>query len=961
MKTFKTLLLVTALVLMSGLTFANSNYCEKETWHFDNPAETGSAIYLTISKIDANSMYVEIESASGEAVDDLLVNGADGFSKSENDTTVTGKIRRILTATGEVPDSVSMQILWSKKEFGGMWQLGQPTFTVPFDASCTLIEDDTEAPENFTASISDTSFTSVDFTLSGTDNSGTVMYEISYDGTTVNTSGASGVEEIYTLTGLTDATAYSFSISAMDAAGNTASNNPIEIDVTTKALPVLDAAPAAPTKDAVNVISVYSDTYTSNATNLNPGWGQATVFSELDFSGNNVIKYEDLDYQGLEYTSSDVSSMLYVHFDYWTVDATALQFYLIAGGENAYDVAATDGITTGEWVGVDIPLSYFADAGRDLTAAFQFKTVGNGTIYLDNLYFWKNPTAATEDVTLSSLLVDGVAIDDFGPAKISYTVDLPYGTTEVPVITVTTTNSNATHIVNAASSIPGTTTINVTSESENTEMAYTVDFTATLPTSAAPQATHNAVDVIAVYCGEYATNIASNLNPGWGQETQFSTVELDGDEAMKYANLNYQGLEYTNSDISSMEYVHLDYWTTDASAFQFSLIADGENAYDIAASEDFKVGQWVSLDIPLSYFADAGRDLTAAIQFKTVGNGTIYLDNLYFWKTPTPQNDDATLSMILVDGDSLASFTSLKSDYTVSLPYQTSTVPTVTATPSNSEAKMTITPATSIPGITSIEIISESESDTITYTISFTDNIPLTKAPTPTQSAEDVIAVYSDAYTNTIATNLNPGWGQSTQFSTLNVDDDEMMQYANLNYQGVEYTEADVSSMEYLHFDYWTTDATALEFYLIADEENSYNVASELGIKTGQWVSVDVPLTHYSDAGRDLTMATQFKIVGDGTICFDNYYFYKTDAAAVNDIEELKLSVYPNPTSDLVNIKSQSNIETLQVYSLSGKRLIEMSPNTTDVQMDISSLSSGAYLINVTTDESARTIKIIKQ
>lgn len=959
MKTLKTLFLVTALAFMSGLTYASSNYCEKETWHFDNPAETSSAIYLTISKIDATSMYVEIESASGEAVDLLIVNGANEFTKSEQDTSIAGKIRRTLTATGDVPDSVSIELLWSKKEFGGNWML--QTFTVPFDAECTPSAPDDEAPENFTASISDTSFTSVDFTLNGTDNSGSVIYEISYNGTTVSTTGTSGVEKVYTLTDLSESTAYNFNVAAKDASGNTASNNPITLSATTKALPTLDDAPLAPTKDASDVISVYSDSYTSIATNLNPGWGQATVFSELEFSANKVMQYESLDYQGLEYTNSDVSSMLYVHLDYWTADATAFQFFLIAGGENAYDIASTDGITTGEWVSVDIPLSFFSDAGRDLTAAFQFKTVGNGTIHLDNIYFWKNPTSATEDVTLSSLMVDGDTIEGFTPAQLSYDVDLPYGTTDVPVITVTTTNSNATNTVNAASAIPGATTIDVVSESGNTEMTYTVNFTSNLPQSGAPKPTNNQEDVIPVYSGEFDMNIATNLNPGWGQSTQFSTIELDGDEAMKYANLNYQGLEYTNSDVSSMEYLHLDYWTADATAFQFFLIAGGENAYDIAATDGIELGKWVSLDIPLSFFSEAGRDLTAAFQFKTVGAGTIYLDNLYFWKQPTAQNDDATLSMILIDGDSIEGFTSLKSDYSQNLPYGTTTVPTVTATPTNGSAKMTITPAASIPGVTSIEVISESGSDTINYTVSFMDNIPLTKAPMPTEDEANVIAVYSDAYTSTIATNLNPGWGQQTQFSILTVDNDDMMQYANLNYQGTEYTESDVSSMEYLHFDYWTKDATALEFYLIADGENSYNVATELGITTGQWVSVDVLLTHYSNAGRDLTKAFQFKVVGDGTICFDNYYFYKTGASAVNDVEELTLSVYPNPARDFVNFKAQSNIESLQVFSIAGQRMLEVSPNSNEFQLDISSLSNGAYFINVRANGVAKTIKLIKQ
>ena len=83
--------------------------------------------------------------------------------------------------------------------------------------------------------------------------------------------------------------------------------------------------------------------------------------------------------------------------------------------------------------------------------------------------------------------------------------------------------------------------------------------------------------------------------------------------------------------------MHLDYFTTDATALEFFLVTKGgvdedgepasdETAYDIAALESFALGQWVSLDIPLTFYSDAGQDLTKAFQFKTVGNGTVYLE-----------------------------------------------------------------------------------------------------------------------------------------------------------------------------------------------------------------------------------------------------------------------------------------------------------------------------------------------
>ncbi|MEN8765268.1 MAG: CotH kinase family protein [Wenyingzhuangia sp.] len=170
---------------------------------------------------------------------------------------------------------------------------------------------------------------------------------------------------------------------------------------------------AAPTPSHLseNVIAVYSDQYPSIATNTNPNWSQATIMTEIDIAGNKAMKYENLNYQGIDYQTTDVSSMEYVHLDYYTADASEFQFFLIAGGENAYDIATIDGITNGEWVSIDIPLRFFADAGRDLSAAFQFKTEGNNTLYLDNLYFWKEPTPQQRTLTDSNLPIMVIKTD----------------------------------------------------------------------------------------------------------------------------------------------------------------------------------------------------------------------------------------------------------------------------------------------------------------------------------------------------------------------------------------------------------------------------------------------------------------------------------------------------------------------------------------------------------------------
>jgi hypothetical protein len=238
-KITKFFMLIAAIVAsVNAAKAVESTFCQTTVTHFNIPAETASGIKLTISKIDATSMYVEIESATSDPVDLLLVNGGSGATISAADASVAGKLKRTLTWT-TAPTNVSIELLWSKVTMGGNWMIN--TFSVPFDATCSggTSTPDTEIPTAFTATKGAVTANSVELLLKATDNSGSINYTITYGATVLQTVGLSNVEKSYIVTGLTAATAYNFSITAKDAANNAAANNPLPVSATTSAAPVL--------------------------------------------------------------------------------------------------------------------------------------------------------------------------------------------------------------------------------------------------------------------------------------------------------------------------------------------------------------------------------------------------------------------------------------------------------------------------------------------------------------------------------------------------------------------------------------------------------------------------------------------------------------------------------------------------------------------------------------------------
>ncbi|NVO04145.1 MAG: T9SS type A sorting domain-containing protein, partial [Bacteroidetes bacterium] len=62
-----------------------------------------------------------------------------------------------------------------------------------------------------------------------------------------------------------------------------------------------------------------------------------------------------------------------------------------------------------------------------------------------------------------------------------------------------------------------------------------------------------------------------------------------------------------------------------------------------------------------------------------------------------------------------------------------------------------------------------------------------------------------------------------------------------------------------------------------------------------------------------------------------------------NELSTNVFSVYPNPTTDFINIKGDLTDKNLEVYDITGKSLIK----TTDKQINISELPAGTYFVKI--------------
>lgn len=243
---------------------------------------------------------------------------------------------------------------------------------------------------------------------------------------------------------------------------------------------------------------------------------------------------------------------------------------------------------------------------------------------------------------------------------------------------------------------------------------------------------------------------------------------------------------------------------------------------------------------------------------------------------------------------------------------------------------------------------------------------PAQAAPTPTINASQVISIYSDAYTSISGTNFYPDWGQSTVASEIQIDGNNTMKYATLNYQGLELASdnhVNASSMTYLHIDIWSADETSLQITPISSDPTAEHLVNVGTITPNQWNSYDILLSSFT--GVDMSNIFQFKIVGSGsaTVYMDNLYFYKETSSGTKQVDNnVNLAIYPNPMNDMMNIRSDRNIKKITIYDLTGEVIINQNINANEATIDVKHLTSGYYIIKTTLTNGETNIqKIIKQ
>lgn len=176
-----------------------------------------------------------------------------------------------------------------------------------------------------------------------------------------------------------------------------------------------------PTKDAANVISLFSDAYTNVPVVHYNGYFapfQTTLGqNDININGDNIIRYTELNFVATEFFNPTVNAndMTHFHVDIQVQDENVVNgdFIRLQIGDFGADAAFGGGddssgsftlsnndLDDGGWLSFDVPLSSFTGlTNRDnLAQVFFISDATISDILVDNMYFYKEVVDPTPNV-----------------------------------------------------------------------------------------------------------------------------------------------------------------------------------------------------------------------------------------------------------------------------------------------------------------------------------------------------------------------------------------------------------------------------------------------------------------------------------------------------------------------------------------------------------------------------------
>lgn len=151
-------------------------------------------------------------------------------------------------------------------------------------------------------------------------------------------------------------------------------------------------------------------------------------------------------------------------------------------------------------------------------------------------------------------------------------------------------------------------------------------------------------------------------------------------------------------------------------------------------------------------------------------------------------------------------------------------------------------------------------------------------------------------------------------------------------------------------------EATSVYQWIRADDAMGTNMAPIAGANTTTYTLTD------DDNGKYVAFAVQPVAANQDTGSLNYAFVGPVVASGVKDDAFKNVVIYPNPTSDVLNLENVSKIESIEIYSSVGT-LVRSIPNNSDnnILINTSDIKNGIYFVIFRSHQSTFTYRLVKR
>lgn len=356
-----------------------------------------------------------------------------------------------------------------------------------------------------------------------------------------------------------------------------------------------------------------------------------------------------------------------------------------------------------------------------------------------NTYTINFSVEKSSDSSLNAILLDGVLLDGFSKDKLEYNVELPLGTTSLPVVTYTKSN-DAQQVASTIPSNIGVVTFVVVSADASSTSTYKLNFSVAKQNNANLNnifVNNVAIDGFSSDKLDYEIDwVAGSVLP------MFTYEKADATQQVIVKNSNWAGCTFvvtaqngiTQTYTVKYNVLNSNYALLSDIMFynETTMSYESMSGFDAETLEYNIEVPWRTAVLPAIQPVPGSKGQRITINEGGV-DGPTTIDVLaqdgvttvtYKLNFSTEKSSDATLSMITIDGNELDGFDAGEFNYVVTLPYATKNAPVLGYTNAYKDGKLiteqdVIVSDAGLYGTSRILVVAQDGVSSSTYTITY--------------------------------------------------------------------------------------------------------------------------------------------------------------------------------------------------------------------------------------------------